>query len=309
MAEHYLDDSQAHAFWDNSFPPRLEIESGDTVTFDCREPLDNQVTPDSGPEIWATWDRSRAHALCGPVYVKGSQPGDTLEVEVLNFEHKGWGWTGSAGGLLRAEFGEPFLLHWHLEGDSCFFRDSNKVEVPFEPFCGVMGVAPAEVGRFNTLPARSNGGNVDIRGLTTGARVFLPVLVEGALFSTGDCHAAQGEGEVCVTAIEAPMRVTLRFHLRKDLAIKELQFMTPSPLTRADSAGYYCTTAHGEDLLVNAQNAVRYMIDWLEQTYGFSHSQAYCLCSVAGDLKISPIPINVRVVSFYMPLSIFKDSR
>jgi acetamidase/formamidase len=172
-----------------------------------------------------------------------------------------------------------------------------------------MGVAPAETGRFNTLPPRSNGGNVDIRSLTTGARVFLPVLVEGALFSTGDCHAAQGEGEVCVTAIEAPMRVTLRFHLRKDLAIKELQFMTPSPLTRADSAGYYCTTAHGEDLLVNAQNAVRYMIDWLEQTYGFSYSQAYSLCSVAGDLKISSIPIDVRVVSFYMPLSIFKGSR
>jgi acetamidase/formamidase len=170
-----------------------------------------------------------------------------------------------------------------------------------------MGVAPAEPGRINTLPPRYNGGNVDIRGLTTGARVLLPVLVEGALFSTGDCHAAQGEGEVCVTAIEAPMRVTLRFQVRKDVSVKELQFMTPSPLTRADSKGYYCTTAHGEDLYVNAQNAVRYMIDWLVETHGFTRSQAYCLCSVAGDLKISSIPIKVRVVSFYMPLSIFKE--
>jgi acetamidase/formamidase len=135
----------------------------------------------------------------------------------------------------------------------------------------------------------------------------MPVHVEGALFSTADCHSAQGDGEVSGTGIETPMTVTLRFDVRKDLSIKELQFTTPSPLTKTDSAGYYCTTAHGEDMYVNTQNAVRYMIDWLEANQGLSRSQAYCLCSAAADLKISEVVDAPNwIVSCYMPLSIFK---
>jgi acetamidase/formamidase len=310
MAEHYLDDSVVHAFWDNSYPPRVEIDPGDVVIFECREATDNQVTPDSTHEALANVDFSRIHPLTGPVFVKGAQPGDTLEVDILKLAHKGWGWNGHLPGfaLLAEDFDFPYLQHWRMEGESCFFRESDQVEIPYEPFCGVMGVAPAEDGRVNTIPPRFNGGNIDIRGLTVGAKLFMPVHIEGALFSTADCHSAQGDGEVCGTGIETPMTVTLRFNVRKDLSIKELQFTTPSPLTKADSAGYFCTTAHGEDLYQNAQNALRYMIDWLGATHGLSPSQAYCLCSAAADLKISEIVDAPNwIVSCYMPLSIFKS--
>jgi acetamidase/formamidase len=309
MAEHYLDDSVVHAFWDKSYPARLEIDSGDTVIFECRDAVDRQVVPDSGHEAMANLDFSRIHPLTGPVLVKGAEPGDALEVEILKMEHKGWGYNGHIPGfgLLADDFDYPFLQHWRLEGDSCFFRDSDKVEVPFEPFCGVMGVAPAEEGRLPTIPPRFNAGNIDIRGLTIGATALFPILVEGALFSTADCHSAQGDGEVTGTGIETPMTVTLRFNVRKDISIKELRFTTPSPLTRADTKGYYGTTAHGEDLYVNSQNAVRYMIDWLEENHGMSRSQAYCLCSAAADLKISEIVDAPNwIVSCYFPLSVLK---
>lgn len=309
MTEHYLDDSVVHAFWDHSYPARIEIEAGDTVIFECREAVDGQVRPDSGHDALASLDFSRIHPLTGPVFIKGAQPGDALEVEVLKMDHKGWGWNGHLPGfgLLAADFNYPFVQHWRLEGGSCFMRDSDKVEVPFEPFCGVMGVAPKEEGRFATIPPRFNGGNLDIRGLTIGAKAYFPVHIAGALFSTADCHSAQGDGEVTGTGIETPMKVWLRFKIRKDISIKELQFTTPSPLTKTDSKGYYCTTAHGPDLFVNAQNAVRYMIDWLEKNYGFSRSQAYSLCSVAGDLKISEIVDAPNwIVSFYFPLSVLK---
>jgi len=309
MTEHYLDDSVVHAFWDNSYPARLEIEPGDTVIFECREATDGQVTPDSDHNALANPDFSKIHPLTGPVFVKGVQPGDTLEVEILKLQHKGWGWNGHLPGfgLLGADFNFPYVQHWRLEGESCFFRENDKVEVPYEPFCGVMGVAPKEAGRFDTIPPRFNGGNIDIRGLTVGAKLYMPVWLEGALFSTADCHSAQGDGEVCGTGIETPMTVTLRFNRRQDISVPELQFTTPSPLTRTDSQGYYCTTAHGEDLYANAQNALRYMIDWLEANWSLSRSQAYCLCSAAADLKISEIVDAPNwIVSCYLPLSIYQ---
>lgn len=309
MAEYYLDDSAPHAFFDRSYPARIEIDPGDTVIFECRDPVDNQVTPDSDHDVLLHLDFGRIHPLTGPVFVKGAEPGDALEVEVLDLKHKGWGWTGHLPGfgLLADDFPYAFVQHWRLEGDTCFFRDSEKVAVPFEPFCGVMGVAPESDERLTTVPPRRNGGNVDIRGLKAGARALFPVLVKGALFSTGDCHAAQGDGEVAGTGIESAMTVTLRFHLRKGMAPRELQFFTASPLTRADRAGYYCTTAQGEDLYANAQNAVRYMIDWLVANHGLSRSQAYCLCSAAADLKISEIVDAPNwMVSCYLPLGVLR---
>jgi acetamidase/formamidase len=309
MAEYHLDDSVVHAFWDNSYPPRLEIESGDAVVFECREASDRQVTPQSDHKALQSLDFEPIHPLTGPVFVKGAQPGDTLMVEILRLEHKGWGWNGHLPGfgLLADDFDYAYLQHWRLEGESCYFQESDKVEIPYEPFCGVMGVAPQEAGRFDTIPPRFNGGNIDIRGLTVGATLYMPVWVEGALFSTADCHAAQGDGEVCGTGIESPMTATLRFTVRKDMAVKELQFSTPSPLTRTDSQGYYGTTAHGPDLYLNAQNALRYMIDWLEAEHGFSRSQAYCLCSAAADLKISEIVDAPNwIASCYFPLSVLR---
>ncbi len=309
MTDHTLDDSTVHAYWDNSEPPRLTIEPGDIVTFECRDASDGQMTPGCPADTLLGLDRSRIHALTGPVSIEGAKPGDTLVIDILDFKNKAWGWTGHVPGLglLHEEFDFPFVQHWELSDTMCTMTDEPRVQVPFEPFCGVMGVGPREPGRLNTIPPRENGGNVDIRGLCAGATLYLPVLVDGALFSCGDCHSAQGDGEVSGTGIESPMTVTLKFDVKKGRTLRELQFTTPSPLTKCDSKGYYCTTAHGSDLYELSQRALRTMIDWIEENWGLSRSQALALCSAAADLKISEIVDAPNwIVSCYMPLAVFK---
>ncbi|MCC6259332.1 MAG: acetamidase/formamidase family protein [Anaerolineales bacterium] len=307
MSEHFLDGSITQPFWDNSVTPRLEINSGDTVTFDCPEPC-GQVTPDWNDEMMANIDFAPIHALVGSVYVKGAKPGDALQVEVLDFKHKGWGWSGHLQhfGLLQEDFDFAYIHHWKLEGDQCIFGVGD-ITLPFSPFCGSMGVAPQESGRFTTIAPGKFGGNIDVRDLGVGSTAWFPVFVDGALFACGDCHSGQGDGEMSGTGIESPMTVTLRLSVRKDVSVKELQFQTPSPLSKMDRAGYHVTTANGPDLMENAKNAARYMIEWLVDTYDLTRSQAYVLCSAAGDLKISEIVDAPNfIVSAYMPLSIFK---
>jgi acetamidase/formamidase len=243
------------------------------------------------------------------VFVKGAGPGDALQVDVVDLKHKGWGWSGHLQnfGLLADDFDYAYIHHWRLEGERCYFG-LNDIELPYEPFCGTMGVAPKDPGRIDTIAPRKHGGNMDIRDLGPGSKVWFPVFVEGALFACGDCHSAQGDGELCGTGIESPMTVTLKFDVRKDLAVDEVQFRTPSPLTKMDSLGYHATTAHGPDLMENAKQATRYMIDWLVERKSLSRSQAYILCSEAADLKISQIVDAPNfIVSAYMPLSIFKS--
>jgi acetamidase/formamidase len=308
MREHFLDGSVTQPFWDNSVPPRLEIDSGDTVVFDCPEPC-GQVTPEWTDEMLANIAFEPIHALVGSVYVKGATPGDALQVEILDLKHKGWGWSGHLEhfGLLADDFDFAYIHHWKLEGDQCHFGVQD-ITVPFQPFCGCMGVAPQEPGRITTIAPGKFGGNIDIRDLRMGTTLWLPVFVDGALFACGDCHSAQGDGELGGTGIESPMTVTLRFNVRKDVSVKELQFETNGPPARADHAGYHVTTANGPDLMENAKNAARYMIDWLVDTYDITRSQAYVLCSIAADLKISEIVDAPNfIVSAYMPLSIFKN--
>ncbi len=308
MTVHHLDDTVTQPFWDNSVEPRLVIDPGDIVVFDCVEAT-GQLTRDSTVADYANLDRSLIHALNGSVHVNGADPGDALEVEILDMQHKGWGWTGHKPGfgLLADDCKEHYLHHWRLDGDECHFGVADIV-VPFEPMPGCVGVAPKEAGRFDTIPPRANGGNVDIRDLTTGSTFWLPILVPGALFSTGDCHAAQGQGEVCGTGIECPMTVTMKIGVRSDLQITELQYCRKSPVSKTDTVGYHGTTAHGPDLYKNAQNAIRYMIEWLADRHGLGWEQAYALCSVAANLQISEIVDAPNwVVSAQMPLSIFRS--
>jgi acetamidase/formamidase len=310
MTEHYIDDAIVHPFWDNAYPPRLVINPGDIVIFECRDSSDGQIKKESTAEVLDTTDFSRIHPLTGPIFVEGAKKGDTLEIEILELKHKGWGWNAIRPnfGLLTEDFSEPYLHHWVLNRKICRFKAGSNIHVPFEPFCGVMGVAPKEPGRIDTTYPRDNCGNVDIKGLVTGATVWIPTHVPGALFSIGDCHAAQGDGEVCGNGIEAPMTVTLRINLRKNLPLPGLQFRTPSPLSKADNMGYYATTAFGPDLYVNAQNAIRYMIDYLVRDHQLEPEEAYVLCSVATDLRISEIVDAPNwVVSAYTPLSIFEE--
>ena len=308
MARYRLDDRSPHAFWDHSLPPRVTIKPGDTVVFETMEASAGQITPASKHAELAAMRFEPIHPLTGPVFVKGAEPGDALDIEVIGLKHKGWGWNGvlPGFGLLADDFKTAYLHHYKLTRNSCIFR--KDIHIPYEPFCGVMGVAPRESGRLNTIPPRENGGNLDIRHLTPGARVYLPVLVKGALFSCGDCHSAQGDGEVNGTGIESPMFVTLRFNLIKRAKLPELRFLTPrrGPLSKAGAAGYFATTAHGPDLFKNAQNAVRYMIEHVAKHHKMSPEQAYCLCGAAVDLKISEIVDAPNwIVSAYLPLAIF----
>ncbi|MCD6290940.1 MAG: acetamidase/formamidase family protein [Anaerolineae bacterium] len=304
--EHYLDSSAVHNVWDNSIEPRLHIDPGDTVIFECVDASGQQVTPDSQASDLTQLDFGKVNPLTGPVYVDGAEPGDTLKVEILDLKHKGWGWTGiiPGFGLLADEFPEPYLKIWQLEEGSAEFKPG--IRIPLEPFCGSMGVAPRVDGPIGTVAPTEHGGNLDTRGLVKGTVLYLPVWVPGALFSCGDCHAAQGDGEVCGTGIESPMTVTLRLGLVKGASISEFRFETPSPLTKTDTQGYYVTTAHGPDLYKNAQQAIRYMVDYLSAEHGLTRPEAYALCSVAVDLKISEIVDAPNfIVSAYLPKSIF----
>jgi acetamidase/formamidase len=308
MTTHYLDDKMPHAFWDNSLPPRIRVEPGDSVIFDTLEASAGQITPLSADAAVANLDFGPIHPLTGPVYVEAAEPGDALEVEIVSIKNKGWGWNAviPGFGLLGEDFGNAYLHHYKLTPQYCEFRAD--IRIPYEPFCGVMGVAPREPGRLTTIPPRENGGNLDIRHLTPGTKVWFPVLVTGALFSCGDCHSAQGDGEVNGTGIESPMTVTLKFNVVKNAKLPELRFMTPpgKKLTVTDDAGYYVTTAHGPDLFKDAQQAVRYMIDYISNEYDMTPEQAYCLCGAAVDLKISEIVDAPNwIVSAYLPLSIF----
>jgi acetamidase/formamidase len=310
MATHHLDDTQPHAFWDNSYPARLRIQPGDTVVFETLEASAGQFGPDSVSEAVRTLNFDLIHPLTGPVFIEGAEPGDALVVDIISLKHKGWGWNAviPGFGLLAEDFPEPYLHHYKLGETTCEFR--SDIQIPYEPFCGVMGVGPRESGRFNTIPPRENAGNIDIRHLTPGSRAFFPVLVPGALFSCGDCHSAQGDGEVNGSGIETKMSVTLTFNLQKGANIPELRFVTPpgKKLTVADEGGYYVATAHGPDLFKDTQQAIRYIIDYLSSEHNMTREQAYCLCGAAVDLKISEVVDAPNwIVSAYLPLSIFKQ--
>ena len=303
---HYLTGEQVHYAWDNALPPLLEIESGDEVTFQTRDAGDGYYGPASTAED-VRRKVFRGHPLTGPVRIRGAAPGDTLEVEVLALQPGDWGYTRIAPGLglLPNDFTEPFLYIWDITRDPAPFRPG--IAVPLEPFLGVMGVALAEPGAHSTMPPRRNGGNVDTKQLTVGSRLYLPVLAEGALFSSRDGHAAQGDGEVCVTAIECDMTATLRFTVHQGRSMPEFQFRTAGPLLqRTNSREWYATTGHGPDLMEAARNAVRHMITYLTEQYGLTREEAYILCSVAVDLKLSEVVDAPNwVVSAFLPLSLF----
>ena len=311
MATYKLDPMKIHFKWNNQLPPAIRIEPGDEVECWTQEVTNGQVTPGCSASVLNEIDFDQLYPLAGPIYVNGAKPGDALEVEILSLKPDDWGWTGILPdlGLLSEDFKEAYIKHWDLsDGKTTRLRDD--IVIPLQPFCGTMGVAPAEPGEHFVLPPGDFGGNMDIRHLNAGCRLLLPVQVEGGLFSAGDCHAVQGDGEVCVTGAECPMTFRLRFNLRKDANLPSPQFMVNrSPISDHDTrAGYFATTGVGPDLMEDSKNAVRRMIDWLGKEHNLSAEDAYLLCSVAGDLKISEVVDAPNwIVSFYMPLGIFRE--
>src|SRR6478609_11276594 len=222
---HYFPDDRVHFTWDAGIDPVVTIESGDTVVINTRDVSDNQITPDSDASVIAALDWDRVYPLAGPIAVAGAEPGDTLAVEILDIHTQGWGWTAVLPGLglLPEDFPDAYLRVFDLShGDVAFMRDD--IAVPIEPFFGTMGVCPAGASAQPVMPPGTFGGNMDTRQLVRGSTLYLPVQVEGALFSCGDAHGCQGDGEVCVTGLEAPMYGALRFSVESGRSIPAPQF-------------------------------------------------------------------------------------
>lgn len=304
MAEHTLQAEPTHSRWNRRLAPRLHIAPGDTVHLECVDSSGSQVHPGMVLADFLKIDRNRIHALTGPIYVEGAEARDALQIDVLEVAHKGWGWSSIVSGLgfLKERFTEPYLFHWQLEG--CVSKSLAPAVVPLRPFCGVMGVAPAEDGEFRTRPPGIFGGNMDVRELCSGSTLYLPVLNPGALFSAGDAHAAQGDGEVCINGIECPAAVTLRFQLHKSCPLAG-PVLESAVRARESEESAWVVVESATDAAAAARAATSRMIDLLAKGWGFSEIHAYLLCSVAMSLRLSQV-VNepMFTVSAHLPKAI-----
>lgn len=284
----------------------MTIQDGDTVTFEVNDVASWQLTEDSGSEDLDRLDESKFYPLAGPVFVEGAKPGDALVVETVGVKVADFGWSAIIPGFgLLEEFKKPYLYKWTLK-DKKFANFEKGIKIPIRPFCGVLGVAPPERGSFDVMPPGKHGGNLDIRHLTAGSKIKIPVWVDGALFSVGDVHAAMGDGEVCVCAIECAGEATLRFTLEHSSSLRWPQYLADGE-TRPKK-GYYAATGIGADLMLATKESVRNMLEYLTLTYGLSMEEAYVLCSVAADLRVHEIVDQPNwVVGTMIPLDIFPD--
>lgn len=316
VCDYTIHAAQHHFGWDNTFVPAERVAPGSTILFKCHDSSAGQLGPSSTIADVATLDFGKINPTSGPIYVEGAQPGDALRVTIDSFapqrhNGRGFGWTANIPGfgLLADQFTDPALHVWTYDaGQMAPAMFGTHGLVPLKPFAGTIGNAPAERGLHSVVPPRRVGGNLDIRDLTAGVILYLPVEVDGALFSVGDTHAAQGDGEVCGTAIESPMDVVLTLDLIKGAHLKTPRFTTPGPVTRhLDAKGYEVTTGIGPDLMQASRDAVAHMIDHLCATRGMAAVDAYMLCSTCGDLRISEIvDMPNWVISFYFPRCVFE---
>jgi acetamidase/formamidase len=296
-----------HRLWTPEHEPVLQVADGDVITFDAEECSAGQLAGhrNGGPVPHLDYDL--LYPLVGPVLVEGAEPGDAVELEVVEYRSGTWGWTSVLPnfGLLTEDFPDLHVHRWELGDRTADFLDV--ATIPLRPFLGVMGVTPDTAEPLSPFPPGHFGGNIDTRDLVAGSSVLLPVQVPGARIMVGDPHAAQGDGEVCGAAIEASLSGALRVKLHKGLRLPAPQFRTAGPLRAGiDEAGYYATMGIGPDLMAASKDAVRAMIDHLGREYGIEPLDAYVLSSIVVDLKISEVVDQPNwVVSAYLPLSVF----
>jgi len=347
-----------HNRYHPDIPPAAEVDEGEEIALETRDALDGQIKPGMVGADLAGIEAGVVHPLTGPVYVKGAQPGDLLEIEFTDILPQPAAFSAIVPGLgfLRDVFTEPYLVHWRIADGWATSEQIPCVRIPGAPFMGVSATAPSAaklaewtareqrvidrgglafppdpagavptgpcgLAGLRTLPPRENGGNFDAKQLTKGVKLFLPVYVEGGLFSTGDGHFAQGDGEVCVTAVEMGATAVVRFKVHKGLAnrrkfsspvfSRETYFAEPrfaAPERFLGVMGMPINAAgeiEAENLTLACRNAVLNMIELLEER-GFSREQAYVICSVAVDLRISNVvDVPNYVVSALLPLAIF----
>jgi acetamidase/formamidase len=306
MTHHVADPARIHHVWDLDLEPALTIQSGDSVDFTIPEISRDQIR--LGASYAETnFDFDTIYSLNGPVHVEDAQLGDVLQIDILKLVPGAWGWTAilPGMGLLADHFPNGYVRTYELTGREAI-DFAPGIKVPITPFLGVMGTHPGTAGRQLPFPPHAGGGNMDNRHLTLGTTVYLPVLAEGGQFSCGDAHAAQGDGEVCVSAVETYMDVTLRFTLLKDAPATPAFSVPAGSVSTKDSQGYFATMGIDADLMAGAQIAVRSMVERLSKDYSLSAEDAYVLCSIAGDLRIHEIvDAGVWNVGFTMPNSIF----
>ncbi len=304
MNKPYVSNNHINYGWNNHLAPVLTINPGETVAIDLVDAAGGQIQVNSTTTDVMTLDFGKINPVTGPVYVNGAEPNDTLVVEILGFESCKWGWTAiiPGFGLLAADFPEPFLQISTYDEQWVYY--TPEIRLPYRPFPGTIGVAPNLPGVQSVVFPRNCGGNMDIRHLTPGSKLYLPVQVAGALFSAGDGHAAQGDGEVCGTAIETTLTLQAKFDLIKGAPIAYPQFETTVPASAPIRS--YVTTGISPDLMTASQDAIRYMIDYLGREYTLSPELAYTVCSVAVDLRISEIVDAPNwIVTAHLDKSIF----
>jgi acetamidase/formamidase len=309
MSTHHILGTEATVNrWNRDYPPALSIKPGDTVEVQMRDSSDGQVKPGMTGAEFAQIDRERIHAITGPIFVDGAKPGDVIKVEIGEYRHEGWAWTSIIPGLglLGDEFSEPYLFTWELDGNVT--RSFPGVTLDLHPFCGIIGLQRAEKGEFRTRPPGPFGGNLDVKHLTTGATLFLPVGVPGGGLCAGDCHAAQGDGEVSINGMEAPMTVTLKVDLLRKELLSGPRALVPGKLVsdRYASQPWEVFIESHENPREAAREVVRRAIQYLRERLGVSREEACILCSVVLDLKLSQVVnLPLTTVSGYLPLAIF----
>ncbi len=351
---------KGHNRWHPDIPPVIEADPGEEVVLECRDASDRQMKPGMTVDDMPGLDNKVAHPLTGPVYVKGAAPGDLLEVEYVEIAPQPYGWTRNrpGAGFLRDLFPDPYLVHWDIADGWATSAQLPGVRIVNGSFMGTAGLAPsraqleewtrreAELAQrggivsppdpedavpssgpianegLRTVPPRENCGNVDSKQLTTGSRLMIPVGVDGALYSVGDGHFAQGDGECCITAIEMGATATVRFTVHKgEAARKNIRWPRYAhsgyflPPEWAAPRNFIATMGmpvrddgvqEGEDLTLAARNALINMIELLQER-GWTRYQAYVICSVAVDLKISNVVDLPNVtVSAFLPEDIFQ---
>ena len=350
-----------HNRYHPDIPPVAEVGEGEEIALETRDALDGQIKPGMAAAELASIEAGVVHPLTGPVFVKGAEPGDILEIEFTDIIAQPTAFSCIMPGLgfLRDVFTEPFLVHWRIADGWATSAQIPGVRVPGAPFMGVSAVAPSAqklvewtareqrvidrgglafppdpagavpagpcgLSGLRTLPPRENGGNFDVKQLTKGAKLYLPVFVAGGLFSTGDGHFAQGDGEVCVTAVEMGATAVVRFKVHKGLAnrrkfsspvfSRETYFADPrfaAPERFLGVMGMPINPAgeiEAENLTLACRNAVLNMIELLQER-DFSREQAYVICSVAVDLRISNVvDVPNYVVSALLPEAIFDSA-
>ncbi|KUJ17226.1 Acetamidase/Formamidase [Mollisia scopiformis] len=314
----HVSKSSVHLKWDNSLPPALTVDSGTEISFDLLDGGYNQFTSTSTASDVPNFNLALGDPAIGPVYVNGAEPGDVLKVEFLNLKTADFGWTAvfpsSLGfGLLHDEFPDPALKIWDLKTHASegYTEFKSGIHIPIHPFLGVVGIAREQAGEFSTIPPYETGGNIDCRHITVGSTLYLPVKVRGALFSCGDGHAAQGDGEVCGTAIECQMKASVRLTVEKGKSwVTSPHYRTTGEHSvnqaRLTGNGEYAVLGIDPDLREASRKALRGAIDWLVGEKGLTREEAYMLCSVCADLRIAEIvDMPNYAVSCGVPLSIF----